>query len=73
MFSENKINRKWEERMGLQADRVPLFRLDLLSVEVSKEGPAPALCFSLSYLDLAGRHNARDHFNVLSCMYPGVF
>lgn len=59
--------------MGLQVDSIPPFRLDLLGVEVSKEGPAPALCFSLSCLDLAGRHNTRDHFSVLSCMYPGVF
>lgn len=73
MPSENMINRKWEESMGLQADRVPPLRLDLLSVEVIKEGPAPVLCFSLSCLDLAGRHNARDHFSVLSYMYPGVF
>lgn len=32
--------------MGLQADRVPPFGLDLLGVEVSKEGPTPALFLS---------------------------
>lgn len=52
--------------MGLQADRVPCFRQDLLGVEVEKEGPAPALCLSLSCLNLAGRHYTRDYFNILS-------
>lgn len=60
--------------MGLQGDGLALqTRLILLSMEVSKGGPAPALYFSLSCLDEAGRHNTRDQFKVLSYMYPGVF
>lgn len=58
--------------MNLQADGLaPQTRLVLLSVEVSKEGPAPSLYFSLSCLDEAGRHNTGDQFKVLS--YVGYF